>query len=89
MKNIKVISANQDNEEPQLRKSLFGKAAEEFSARLQNIQESRPLVKWLHSYRLAIWLPEIKHNKVYGRDPYRHYLANHIQHIVYIQINED
>lgn len=65
MENIKVISANQDNEEPQLRKSLFDKAAEEFSARLQNIQESRPLVKWLHSYRLAIWLPEIKHNKVY------------------------
>lgn len=47
MKNIKVIPANQDNGQPQLRKSLFGKAGElfsgEFSARVLKIFTSQGL----------------------------------------------
>lgn len=60
MKNIKVVPANQDNGQPQLRNSLFGKAgelfSEEFSARVLKylpVKASHYVVTLLQAYNLA------------------------------------
>lgn len=71
---IKATPINQDNGQHQLRKSLarLGRELllEAFSASILNIFSSQSLFTvWLHGYRLATWLPRVKHNKLYLKRP--------------------